>query len=157
MVGADDAELLVEQPENIRGVIVNGGEFGFTTANGIAAVEAVEKRGEVIGEAGGLFDDERVDFDALPVLEGARELAQSGIGTGAAKRNWASYGHDVALGERPAWHRDLLCDPQTSGGLLIACAPGAAEDVLTLVRARGFGHARAIGTFAAGPATVTVN
>ena len=99
----------------------------------------------------------RVDFDALPVFEGARELAQSGIGTGAAKRNWASYGHDVALGERPAWHRDLLCDPQTSGGLLIACAPGAAEDVLALVRARGFDHARAIGTFAAGPATVTVN
>ncbi|MGH6981552.1 MAG: selenide, water dikinase SelD, partial [Stellaceae bacterium] len=99
----------------------------------------------------------RIAFDALPVFAGARQLAQSGIGTGAAKRNWASYGHEVFLGERPPWHRDLLCDPQTSGGLLIACAPKAADAVLTLVRARGFDHACVIGQFAAGPATVTVN
>ena len=97
-----------------------------------------------------------VDFDRLPVFDGARRLAQSGIGTGAAKRNWASYGHEVALGERPAWHRDLLCDPQTSGGLLIACAPEAADAVLKLVRARGFDHAAAIGEFAEGPAKVVV-
>jgi selenide,water dikinase len=98
----------------------------------------------------------RIEFDRLPIFDGARRLAQSGIGTGAAKRNWASYGHDVTLADGPAWRRDLLCDPQTSGGLLIACAPEAARDVLDLARARGFGQARAIGEFAAGPARINV-
>jgi selenide,water dikinase len=98
-----------------------------------------------------------IDFDALPVFDGARKLAQSGIGTGAAKRNWASYGHEVTLAPAmPAWHRDLLCDPQTSGGLLIAYAPDAADQVLALARARGFDHACAIGEFAPGPAHIEV-
>ncbi len=89
-----------------------------------------------------------IDFACLPIFEGARALAQSGIGTGAAKRNWANYGHEVALGETmPAWQRDVLCDPQTSGGLLIACAPDATAAVLSLVRARGFDHACEIGRF----------
>jgi selenide,water dikinase len=96
-------------------------------------------------------------FAALPIFAGARRLAQSGIGTGAAKRNWASYGADVTLADGMAsWQRDILCDPQTSGGLLIACAPATAEAVRNLVRARGFGHVREIGSFAAGPAQITV-
>ncbi len=57
----------------------------------------------------------------------------------------------------PAWQRDLLCDPQTSGGLLIACAPDATAAVLSLVRARGFDHACEIGRFTVGPARVIVN
>jgi selenide,water dikinase len=99
----------------------------------------------------------RIEFDRLPIFAGALKLAQSGIGTGAAKRNWASYGHEVALADGPSWRRDLLCDPQTSGGLLIACAPEAAADVLRLVHARGFGHSREIGGFAAGPARIIVD
>ena len=98
-----------------------------------------------------------IDFARLPIFDGARKLARSGIGTGAAKRNWASYGHEVALADdMPGWQRDLLCDPQTSGGLLIACAPEAANAVLTLVTARGFDHACAIGKFAEGPARINV-
>ncbi|HEY5209320.1 MAG TPA: selenide, water dikinase SelD [Stellaceae bacterium] len=96
-------------------------------------------------------------FAGLPIFDGARRLAQSGVGTGAAKRNWASYGHEVALAEGIAdWQRDLLCDPQTSGGLLIACAPEAAEAVLDLVSMRGFDYACEIGHFAPGPARITV-
>ncbi len=56
----------------------------------------------------------------------------------------------------PAWQRDLLCDPQTSGGLLIACAPAAADEVVALVKARGFDYACAIGEFAPGPAQIEV-
>ncbi|HEX4112644.1 MAG TPA: selenide, water dikinase SelD [Stellaceae bacterium] len=98
-----------------------------------------------------------LDFLRLPIFAGALKLAQSGIGTGAAKRNWASYGHEVTLADSmPAWQRDLLCDPQTCGGLLIACAPEAAEAVLDRVRARGFDRACAIGRFAAGPPRIEV-
>jgi selenide,water dikinase len=93
----------------------------------------------------------------VPAFPEAMRLAQSGIGTGAAKRNWASYGDDVTLpAEMPDWRRGLLCDPQTSGGLLIAVAAEAAQTVLDRVHAAGFREARAIGRFAAGPARIRV-
>ena len=48
----------------------------------------------------------------------------------------------------------LLTDPQTSGGLLVACAPDAAPDVLKIFADEGFGHARAIGRLEAGSGMV---
>jgi len=93
----------------------------------------------------------------VPVLETAAALAAQGYATGASDRNWASYGSDVALrADLPAWRRKLLTDPQTSGGLLVACAPDAAEQVLALFRRDGFDAARIIGRLEAGPATVVV-
>src|SRR5437899_1147350 len=68
----------------------------------------------------------RVAFESLPVLPAALSLAQQGYTTGAAARNWASYGHDVQLPDDLApWQQALLCDPLTSGGLLVTCAPPA--------------------------------
>jgi selenide,water dikinase len=89
-----------------------------------------------------------VTFEQVPVFPGARMLAQEGIGTGAAKRNWASYGHEVDIADNaPDWERGLLCDPQTSGGLLIACSSEAAPAVLGLLADRKFEHASVIGSF----------
>ena len=88
-----------------------------------------------------------VTFEQVPVFSGARALALEGIGTGAAKRNWASYGHEVDIaGDAPDWQRGLLCDPQTSGGLLIACSTEAAPAVLGLLADRKFEHASVIGS-----------
>jgi selenide,water dikinase len=71
----------------------------------------------------------------LPIIDAALSLAKSGIATGASNRNWASYGSAVSLpGAAPAHVQTLVTDPQTSGGLLIACAPEAEQDVMTLVR-----------------------
>lgn len=92
-----------------------------------------------------------VRFADVPVLPAAATLAQAGFGTGAATRNWASYGHEVALpAGMPEWQRKLLCDPQTSGGLLAACAPQRAQEVLQLFRHAGFQHAAVIGAMQAG-------
>ena len=88
----------------------------------------------------------RINMSQIPVLEGATALARAGIGTGAAARNWASYGHDVQSPPgMPDWQRGLLCDPQTSGGLLIAVAEANAGDILNVVRTAGFGSARIVG------------
>lgn len=93
----------------------------------------------------------------VPVLEAAAALAAQGYATGASDRNWTSYGSYVALrDDLPVWRRKLLTDPQTSGGLLVACAPEAADQVLALFRRDGFDAARIIGRLEAGPAAVVV-
>jgi selenide,water dikinase len=56
----------------------------------------------------------------------------------------------------PDWRRDLLTDPQTSGGLLIAVAPEAAEAVLSRVRERGFDKAAVVGRLRDGPPEIQV-
>ena len=93
----------------------------------------------------------------VPLLHGVAGLAEAGVRTGAAARNWASYGHDVRLAPALAdWQKDVLCDPQTSGGLLIAAAPEAAHEVMQLVRRHGHHDAREIGALSAGAASIDV-
>ena len=92
-----------------------------------------------------------------PMLLGVEALAEAGVRTGAASRNWESFGHEVTLeAATPDWRRDILCDPQTSGGLLIAVDPAVAEAVLTLARERGFMAAAKVGQMAEGAASIRV-
>ena len=106
-----------------------------------------------------------IRFADLPLLPAVADLARAGVRTGAATRNWASYGDEVHLiapesgpesrpesapESGPEWHRDLITDPQTSGGLLLSVAPDAVADVLALLHQRGFTRAAAIGHIADG-------
>jgi len=94
-----------------------------------------------------------IDWQRVPLLDGVSALAGAGCVTGASGRNWAGYGHDVAL---PAGFASvdqaLLTDPQTSGGLLVSCDPAAADEVLALFNREGFADAAIIGHMQAGPA-----
>ena len=98
-----------------------------------------------------------LDFARLPILPGVAALAEKGFAPGAADRNWASYGKDVILPSgMPDWQRKLLCDPQTSGGLLVACKPEVVGKVMDLFKREGFGYATEIGSLAAGEAKIRV-
>jgi selenide,water dikinase len=98
-----------------------------------------------------------LDAAAPALLPGVEALLAAGVRTGASGRNWDSYGVKVQLPpDLSQEHRDLLTDPQTSGGLLIAVAPEAADRVLELARARGFTNAAIVGRLAEGPAQVRV-
>jgi selenide,water dikinase len=89
----------------------------------------------------------KVDFAKLPLLGEAKCHVQAGIVTGASGRNWSSYGAEVGLADgMPDWQQKVITDPQTSGGLLVSCAPDAAEAVLALFHAEGFSEAAVIGT-----------
>ncbi|MGB8363975.1 MAG: selenide, water dikinase SelD [Rhizomicrobium sp.] len=100
----------------------------------------------------------QVDMSAVPVFSAALELAERGIVTGASRRNWESYGCDVAVPAPFAeWRRNVLCDPQTSGGLLIACARTAATTVLDLLMRRNYAYSCLIGEFDHGPAKITIS
>lgn len=85
----------------------------------------------------------------LPWLADVCQLAAQGFITGASSRNWASYGDAVHLGPQvDDTLRALLCDPQTSGGLLVACAPDIAVRVLDIFHSEGFSQAAIIGELA---------
>ena len=95
--------------------------------------------------------------DDLPLLSEATPLAQQNFVTGASIRNWASYGDSVVLPpDLPEWRRHLLTDPQTSGGLLVACAPGRADVLLRTIVDAGYPAARIIGRTAAGAPRVVI-
>jgi len=97
-----------------------------------------------------------VSLAGLPVLNEALDWVQQGVATGASERNWKGYGQDVSLpAGAPEWQRKLVTDPQTSGGLLVACAPEAEQAVLAEFAKRGFAQAKTIGRLAAGPARIT--
>jgi selenide,water dikinase len=99
-----------------------------------------------------------LSFEAVPLLSAARHLAEAGYSTGAGERNWSSYGASVEMpGGAPPWHRKILTDPQTSGGLLVACDAASAPAVLDIFKAQGFNQANVIGTLAAGEPRVIVS
>lgn len=102
--------------------------------------------GHVLELARGSRCDVRVDWSSVPLLTGVRALAVQGFVTGASGRNWAGYGAEVKLPESfAAEDRALLSDPQTSGGLLVSCAPSALAGVLAVFRRHGFEQAAPIG------------
>ena len=91
-----------------------------------------------------------VDLRSVPWLPGVEQLAAQGYVTGASNRNWAGYGQRVTLGSATDVQRALLTDPQTSGGLLVACAPRVVDDVLAVFYAEGFDRAAVVGKLSAG-------
>ena len=98
-----------------------------------------------------------VDWKSIPILPSALEFAREGIATGASGRNWSGYGERIHLGAGLGEaEKALLTDPQTSGGLLVACAPSACDDVLALFRSEGFGSAAVIGEIIEGTGQVGV-
>lgn len=88
----------------------------------------------------------RVDFDRVPVLAAARQYVQAGIAPGGTHANhkfladWVTYAADVGKPEQL-----LLCDAQTSGGLLASVAPEAAGPLVAALQARGIAEAAIIG------------
>jgi selenide,water dikinase len=87
----------------------------------------------------------------VPVIPEALDYVRQGIYTGASTRNWTGYGSEITLGQGvEEWQQRLFADPQTSGGLLVACEPSIEAEVLALFHAQGFASAQKIGSLAAG-------
>ena len=90
-------------------------------------------------------------------MPGLKALAQSGIATGASARNWQSYGSDVRLApDLDAIFHSVLTDPQTSGGLLVACDPDELPAVLATFARLGCARAAVVGRMSEGAPQVQV-
>ncbi|MDB5816714.1 MAG: selenide, water dikinase [Rhizobacter sp.] len=105
--------------------------------------------GHVLEMARGAKCDVHLDWNAVPLMDGVRALAEQGFITGASDRNWIGYGADVSLAAGiGAVDQALLTDPQTSGGLLVSCTPAALDSVLAVFRRHGFEQATVVGQMA---------
>ena len=121
----------------------------------LAAIDGVHAMTDVTGfglgghaleMARGSGCDLHIDWQAVPRLPGIGAMIAAGHVTGASGRNWASYSEGVALpGGFPDADRALLTDPQTSGGLMVACAPEALDQVRAAFARHGFAEAAVIG------------
>ncbi len=136
-VGADLAEMAgVNAMTDVTGFGLLGHLFEVCEGAGLAAT---------------------LDWDRLPILPNALGYARNGYNTGAANRNWTSFGDHVTVPEGiEQWQRNLLMDPQTSGGLLVSCPPDRADAVVGLFHEQGYDFATVIGEMSPGAPHITV-
>ena len=137
-----------------------------TPGEALSALEGVHALTDItgFGLAGHLLEICRgsklaaeVLFEKLPLIEEARRFAEQGLATGASERNWSGYGSEVDLPKDfPDWKKKLLTDPQTSGGLLVACAPSSVTEVIDIFVKDGFTDAGVIGSLSSGPARLRI-
>jgi selenide,water dikinase len=107
--------------------------------------------GHALEMARGAHCEVQIDWAGVPLLPGVKALAARGLVTGASGRNWAGYGADVQLPAGfAAEDQALLTDPQTSGGLLVACEPKSLDAVLAVFGRHGFADAAVVGRVTAG-------
>jgi len=76
-----------------------------------------------------------IKFDQLPILPHVMDYLAQGCSPGGAGRNFESYGEN--LGEMSDTQKAIVCDPQTSGGLLIAVDPENEEQFFQLIEQAG--------------------
>ena len=75
----------------------------------------------------------QLEFDELPLVDPkVNDYINAGCIPGGTNRNYESYGGEIKFQSEK--QRTLLCDPQTSGGLLIAVAPEQAEEVKAILQ-----------------------
>jgi selenide,water dikinase len=106
--------------------------------------------GHALEMARGSSHSVQLNMRQIPLLPNVRDLVEQGMLTGASGRNWSAYGHEIQLATAcNGTDQALLSDPQTSGGLLVACAPEAVAEVLALFHKHGFAHAAEVGEITA--------
>jgi selenide,water dikinase len=95
--------------------------------------------GHLVEMAGGSGLTASIRFDAVPVIINPLDhYTRLGAIPGGTNRNWESYG--PAISDIPLYQRQVLADPQTSGGLLIAVKPSSVEAVKNLLAENGLEH-----------------
>ncbi len=122
-------------------------EHGVRAATDVTGFGLLGHLGNLL-QAGGVGAE--VVFPAIPVLEGALDLAARGAVPGGTRRNLEAV--TVAWDPSLAEAERLLCaDAQTSGGLLMAVPPDGVEGLLEALRAEGVTRAARIGRILAEP------
>jgi selenide,water dikinase len=118
---------------------------------GAGAAAATDVTGfGLLGHLANFQTGAEIEVSAVPVLPGVRELAEAGLFPSGSRRNYQALEEKVDWGGLPEPERLLLCDAQTSGGLLIALAPERARALLDAMAGAAYPPVR-IGVITDGP------
>src|SRR5579883_96126 len=126
-------------------VMAGAGAHALTDVTGFGLLGHLRNLAAASGTAATVW------IDLVPVLPAARQYVQSGIAPGGTHANrrflsrFVTYDPEIA-----EWEQLLLCDAQTSGGLLAAVPGSHAADVVHALRACGLSGAALIGSIDAG-------
>ena len=148
-------KIMIESTTQLNSVGVE--LAALTEINALTDVTGFGLCGHVFELCKGTGLSAKLVWDQLPMLDTVLDYAQQGYNTGAAGRNWDSFADQVVVPDGMAqWQKNLLMDPQTSGGLLASCPPEAAEKVLKTFHDAGFDYACIIGELGEGEPKMTV-
>ncbi len=148
-------KIMIESTTQLNSVGVE--LAALTEINALTDVTGFGLCGHVFELCKGTGLSAKLVWDQLPMLDTVLDYAQQGYNTGAAGRNWDSFADQVVVPDGMAqWQKNLLMDPQTSGGLLASCPPEAAEKVLKTFHDTGFDYACIIGELGEGEPKMTV-
>ena len=148
-------KIMIESTTQLNSVGVE--LAALTEINALTDVTGFGLCGHVFELCKGVGLSAKLVWDQLPMLDTVLDYAQQGYNTGAAGRNWDSFADQIVVPDGMAqWQKNLLMDPQTSGGLLASCPPEAAEKVLKTFHDAGFDYACIIGELGEGEPKMTV-
>ena len=153
----DDYQALLAQATQLNKV---GEQLGtLSSVHAMTDVSGFGLLGHLSEMCQGACLDAAVIAAQIPVIPAAEKYARQGIATGAAGRNQEAYCNNIHFDSAiPRWRRDLFFDPQTNGGLLVACAPENVSGILSVFKAEGFDSVAEIGMFGSSQrACVTVS
>ena len=149
LVNKDDMAPVIAAMTQLNKRAAEIGEaFDIHACTDITGFGLLGHAAEMMGESGlGL----KIEAAALPVLPKAFDMAEMGLVPGGAYTNRDYVGDKVRFApEVPLAIQDIICDPQTSGGLLFSVSAGDAESLLAALR-REIPEASIIGTVIAEP------
>ena len=159
LLAQEHEELLLKQLTRLNKLGAELGKIQGVTA--MTDVTGFGLAGHLIEMAEGSGLSVGLQYSALPVINGAAGYLAQRIVPDATYRNWNAYANKIQFGAGVNVMEAfcLLPDPQTNGGLLIAVAPDAVQEVTELLAANGYGSfTTPIGTFTAlGDKTIVVN
>jgi selenide,water dikinase len=143
----DRAVSVMRHPNRVAAAVML--EVGVDAATDVTGFGLLGHLGEMALGSGLAAE---VDARAVPVLDGVRDLATAGVVPGGTTRNLAAVSDNTIFPDDMAEaERLVLADAQTSGGLLIAVAPGRADELERRLLAAGEGAAR-VARLVEGPA-----
>ena len=149
--------------QNVKAAVLDGAVASMRELNGAASKAAKEAGvracvdvtgfglvGHLLGMLRSSGVGARISHGAVPVLDGALDLLERDVAPGGTRRNLSSADPDVAWSEAlDSAARLLLCDAQTSGGLLMAVAPESLDGLLAALERAGVETRAVVGEIAA--------
>jgi selenide,water dikinase len=142
------AAAIAVMTELIRDAVDAGIAVGARSGTDVTGYGLIGHLAEVASASG---VGARIDHRQVPELPGARRLAEEGVLAGGSRRNLQAAEATVDFGNVEQADRILLCDAQTSGGLLLAIPQDRVDDLVSALGEAGASAAAVIGEFTEGP------